>query len=73
MGAMKTVFLSLVWNKRQNQYTANGDNTQKNSNTNVTPQTSPIRGNLFSTYTKFSEKLTLLTPWYVHKRVRIRG
>ena len=27
----------------------------------------------FSTYAKFSEKLTFLTPWYAHERVRIRG
>ena len=27
----------------------------------------------FSTYAKFSEKLTFLTPWYTHVRVRIRG
>ena len=26
-----------------------------------------------STYAKFSEQLTFLTPWYVHVRVRIRG
>ena len=26
-----------------------------------------------STYVKFSEKLTFLTPWYAHLRVRIRG
>ena len=31
-----------------------------------------IGGYLLSTYTKFSEKLTLLPPWYVHVRVRIR-
>ena len=24
-------------------------------------------------YTKFSEKLTFLTPWYTHVRVRIKG
>ena len=27
----------------------------------------------FSTYAKFSEKLTFLTPWYAHVRVHIRG
>ena len=27
----------------------------------------------FSTYAKFSEKLTFLTPWYAHVSVRIRG
>ena len=27
----------------------------------------------FSTYAKFLEKLTSLTPWYAHVRVRIRG
>ena len=28
---------------------------------------------LFSTYIKFSEKITFRTPWYVHVRVRIMG
>ena len=32
-----------------------------------------IRGHPLSTYAKFSEKLTFLTPWYAHVRVRIRG
>ena len=32
----------------------------------------PSRVHPFSTYTKFSEKLTFLTPWYAHIRVRIR-
>ena len=32
-----------------------------------------IRGHSLSTYAKFSEKLTFLTPWYAHVRVRIRG
>ena len=32
-----------------------------------------VRGHLSSTYTKFSKKLTFLTPWYAHVRVRIRG
>ena len=32
-----------------------------------------IRGYPFSIYAKFSEKLTFLTPWYAHVRVRIRG
>ena len=27
----------------------------------------------FSTYAKFSEKRTFLTPWYAHERVRIIG
>ena len=27
----------------------------------------------FSTYVKFSEKLTYLTPWYAHASVRIKG
>ena len=31
------------------------------------------RGHPLSTYAKFSEKLTFLTPWYAHLRVRIRG
>ena len=31
------------------------------------------RGRPFSAYVKFSEKLTLFPPWYVHLRVRIRG
>ena len=31
------------------------------------------KGHPLSTYTKFSEKLTFLTPWYAHVRVRIRG
>ena len=26
-----------------------------------------------STYAKFSEKLTFLSPWYAHVRVHIRG
>ena len=30
-------------------------------------------GHLLSTYVKVSEKLTFLTPWYAHVRVRIRG
>ena len=34
---------------------------------------SPIRGHPLSTYAKFSEKLTFLTPWYAHIRVPIRG
>ena len=32
-----------------------------------------LRDHPFSTCAKFSEKLTLLTPWYTHVRVRIRG
>ena len=32
-----------------------------------------IGGHPFSTYANFSEKLTFLTPWYAHVRVRIRG
>ena len=32
-----------------------------------------IKGHPLSTYTKFPEKLTLLTSWYAHERVRIRG
>ena len=31
------------------------------------------RDHPLSTYAKFSEKLTFLTPWYVHVRVYIRG
>ena len=31
------------------------------------------RGHPFSTYAKFSEKLTFRTPLYPHVRVRIRG
>ena len=31
------------------------------------------RGHPLSTYAKFSEKLTFLTPWYAHVPVRIRG
>ena len=31
-----------------------------------------VRGHSFSTYAKFSEKLTF-TRWYAHVRVRIRG
>ena len=27
----------------------------------------------FITFAKFSEKLTYLTPWYAHVRVRLRG
>ena len=30
-----------------------------------------VRGYPLSTYAKFSEKLTFLTPWYAHVRVRI--
>ena len=30
-------------------------------------------GYSFNTYTKFPEKLTFLTPWSAHVRVRIRG
>ena len=32
-----------------------------------------LGGHPLSTYAKFSEKLTLLTPWYAHVRVRING
>ena len=32
-----------------------------------------LGGHPFSTYAKFSEKLTFLTPWYAHVRARIRG
>ena len=32
-----------------------------------------LRGHPLSTCTKFSEKLTILTPWYAHVCVRIRG
>ena len=31
-----------------------------------------IRGHPLSAYSKFSEKLTFLTPWYAHVRLRIR-
>ena len=31
------------------------------------------RDHSFNTYTKFSEKLTFLTPWYAHVGVCIRG
>ena len=31
------------------------------------------RGHPLSTYAKFPEKLTFVTPWYVHVRVHIRG
>ena len=34
---------------------------------------SSIKDHSFSTYAKFSEKQTFLTPLYVHVRVRIRG
>ena len=39
------------------------------------PTTSKIqqRYNSLVMYAKFSERLTFLTPWYVHVRVRIRG
>ena len=30
-------------------------------------------GHPLSTYAKFSDKLTFLTPWYTHAHVRIRG
>ena len=30
-------------------------------------------GHPLSTYAKFSEKLTFVTPWYAHVRLRIRG
>ena len=30
-------------------------------------------GIIFSTYAKLSGKLTFLTPWYAHQRLRIRG
>ena len=33
----------------------------------------PTRGQPLSTYATFFEKLTFLTPWYSHVRVRIRG
>ena len=33
----------------------------------------PERGDPLSMSTKFSKKLTFLTPWYIHVRVRIRG
>ena len=32
-----------------------------------------IRGDPLSTYAKFSEKLTFLTTWYAHIRMRIRA
>ena len=32
-----------------------------------------LRDHLFSTSTKFSEKVKFLTPWYAHVHVRIRG
>ena len=32
-----------------------------------------LRGHPLSTYAKFSEKLTFLTPWYAHVCVHIRG
>ena len=32
-----------------------------------------IRDHPLSTYANFFEKLTFLTPWYAHVRVRIRG
>ena len=32
-----------------------------------------LRDHSFSTYAKFSEKLTFLIPWYVHILMRIRG
>ena len=31
-----------------------------------------IWGHPFSVYAKFLEKLTFLTPWYAHVRMRIR-
>ena len=31
-----------------------------------------LLGHLLSAFAKFSEKLTFLTPWYAHVRVRIR-
>ena len=31
---------------------------------------SPVRGHPLSTYAKFLEKLTFLTPWYVRVRIR---
>ena len=33
----------------------------------------PLVGRPLSTYRKFYENLTFLTPWYAHVRVRIRG
>ena len=32
-----------------------------------------VGGHPWSMYAKFDEKLTFLTPWYAHVRVRIRG
>ena len=32
-----------------------------------------IRNHSFSTFAKFPEKLTFLTPWYMDEQVRIRG
>ena len=32
-----------------------------------------VRNHPFSAYAKCSEKLTFLTPWYAHVRMRIRG
>ena len=32
-----------------------------------------IGGHPLSTYAKYSEKLTFVTPWYAHVRVLIRG
>ena len=39
----------------------------------VLTKTYHIKGYSFSTYAKFSEKLTFLTPSYAHVCVRIRG
>ena len=39
----------------------------------ITLQCFNWRGHPLSTYEKLSEKLTFLTPWYAHARVRIRG
>ena len=41
--------------------------------TNWANPMSTVKGHPFGTYAKFSEKLTFLTPWYAHVRVRIKG
>ena len=47
-------------------YSIQGSHRKKKPLRNVT------RGHPFSMYAKFCEKLTFLTPYYVHVRVRIR-
>ena len=66
-----TCFVSYKWGNNLCTFSLNCPYKSKSKWNEVTNNNS--WGHPLSMYAKFSEKLTFLTPWYAHVRVRIRG